>query len=291
MTDFDFKQLRQYPKNIYTAVIALPFILAMLMWIVDDGDAVSLAATEYRTTAVKACAAGEKSGKAGAIFGEITAEGIHYNVRTPLNYDPRIAHPLLMVYAPAGANRAKTEAMTQLTTPATKAGFIIAYADHPELSTTSTIELGMIPKTIAEKWCIDEQRIFLTGHSDGGTTAMALGFMSGNEDFPSAIAPSAAGLNYQELAQHECPKPLSVMVMHSRKDGLFPGFGVQSSGWWAACNDCDPIPDPLDNGCVAYPNCKNDVKSWYCEGEQTHSIWPGRQQQILDFFQSVKARI
>ena len=37
-----------------------------------------------------------------------------FNVRTPANYDPTIAYPLLLVYAAAGNNRYETEGLTGL---------------------------------------------------------------------------------------------------------------------------------------------------------------------------------
>ena len=185
---------------------------------------------------------------------------------------------------PQGANRAKTESMTQLTLQATTAGFIIAYADHPELSTTSTIQLGTIPRLIAKKWCIDEQRMFLTGHSDGGTASMALGFMSGSEDFPSAIAPSAAGLNYQKLSQHDCPEPhyrlwLCIVPMTDCFQGL-------AKNPWDGGQPVTIVTQSrrkLDNGCIEYPNCSNAVKTWYCEGDKPHSQWSGLNSAIWSF--------
>jgi polyhydroxybutyrate depolymerase len=207
-------------------------------------------------------------------------------MRTPLimiHYRSSIADGLFT----GKSNRAKTEKLTGLTLKATTAGFIVAYADHPELSPTSTIELGTIPGLIAKKWCVDEQRIFLTGHSDGGTAAMALAFMAGTKHIPNAIAPSAAGIDYQDLRDRKCPKPIPVMIMHSANDHLFPKYGVQSSGWWAACNKCEPIPEKIKNGCMAYSGCANGVKTWYCEGDKLHAQWPGINDTLIDFFVSV----
>lgn len=234
------------------------------------------------------CIAANLQGEKGASYGEKTLEGIKYNVRAPLNYDRTVAHPLLVVYAPAKANRAKSEKLTNLTYQATSAGFIVAYADHPELSASTTVELGTIPKLIAKKWCIDEQRVYLTGHSDGGTVSMALAFMNGTRDIPTAFAPSAAGITYRDLSSHSCPPPISVMVMHSKNDHLFPGYGAETSGWWAACNGCSPIPKKLDNGCIAYSDCKNNVRTWYCEGDQLHAKWPQMNDVMLAFLASSK---
>lgn len=291
MNELNPNDLKSYltPRNIIIlALLLTPILLTLVVFFGEDSDeytAMGNAAYSSKSMSVR-CEAGLLNGDAGASYGESTPDGIKYNVRTPMNYDSTVAHPLIVVYSPAGSNRAKTEKMTHLTMEATSAGYIIAYADHPELSPTSTIELGTIPGLISQKWCVDQNRIFLTGHSDGGTAAMALAFMAGTKDIPSAIAPSAAGIHYSDLYNHECPEPISVMVMHSENDHLFPGYGVESSGWWAACNKCSPIPEQLDNGCTSYPSCENGVKTWYCEGSELHAHWPGINSTIFEFFSS-----
>ena len=76
------------------------------------------------------CDPGTKPGDAGASNDEKTPTGIRYMVKTPVNYNSSIAHPLLMVYAPGGRNRYESEEYMYLTQEATAAGFIVAYADH-----------------------------------------------------------------------------------------------------------------------------------------------------------------
>jgi polyhydroxybutyrate depolymerase len=252
-------------SNAIKLLFALPIIITLGLFFSDDSDEYAqMGNANYAANPTAPhCAADSLDGDAGATNGEESPDGIKYNVRTPLNYDPTIGHALLMVYAPASANRAKTEKLTGLTLAATSAGFIIAYADHPPLSPTTTVQLGSIPGLIAKKWCIDPQRVALTGHSDGGTSAMALAFMAGTRQIPKAIAPSAAGIDYQDLRDRKCPNPIPVMIMHSSKDHLFPKYGQQASGWWAACNKCDPIPEKIGNGCMAYTSCANGVKNWY----------------------------
>ncbi len=294
MANINLKDILNYfnrHNNLLIVIFFLPIILTLVVFFFQDDDEIShLGMADYQRNPnlvsrnQNKCQANSRPGDVGSTYGEASKEGIKYNVHTPQNYNPTYAHPLIMVYAPAGANRSKSEKMTGLTYSATSAGFVITYADHPELSTTTTVELGTIPGLIEKKWCIDDQRIYLTGHSDGGTASMALAFMSGTKHIPSAIAPSAAGINDQGLKGHSCPGPLPVMVMHSAKDRLFPGYGIESSSWWAACNNCDPIPDKLDNGCIVYSGCDKGVETWYCEGNKSHSKWPGLNKEIIQFF-------
>ena len=231
------------------------------------------------------CAPGTRPGLAGIRDDQRSATGIGYNVRTPANYDPRVAHPLLMVYAPAGVNRFGSESLTGLTRAATQAGFIVAYANRRRLSIDVIQELGTIPGLIAEKWCVDLDRIFLTGHSDGGTVAVALAVLDHTRHIPTAIAPSAAGFTAQDLGAFACPAPLSVMVMHSAEDRHFPGYGRQIADWWAACNRCEKQASPRRaDGCRSYPNCAGGVRTLYCEGTGSHLEWPDLNPQLLAFF-------
>ncbi len=95
------------------------------------------------------CPLGERRGPGGVSENEQTKHGIKYMVRTPANYNPGTLHPLLMVYAPAGSSRFRSERLTDLTFEATAAGFIVAYADSRRLSLAVIPEVrsrGLLPK-------------------------------------------------------------------------------------------------------------------------------------------------
>jgi polyhydroxybutyrate depolymerase len=233
------------------------------------------------------CESGTRPGRAGASDDGKTATGIRYMVKTPVNYNSQIAHPLLMVYAPARTTRYESERFVSLTQEATAAGFIVAYADHRKMTPEAIEELAQIPGLIEKTWCIDKKRIFLTGHSDGGTAAMAIAFIDGTQHIPAAIAPSAAGIRGEDLKEYRCPNPLPIMVMHSSQDRLFPGYGKEAIQWWASCNGCETTSPVKDvDGCVTYMGCENNVITRYCEGTGTHPEWPGNNKAIIDFFRS-----
>jgi polyhydroxybutyrate depolymerase len=231
------------------------------------------------------CEAGARIGRAGANDGEASAEGLRYHVRTPSNYDATIAHPLLMVYAAAGQSGLASERMTGLTPAATASGFVIAYADHRPLGIPAVEQLGTIPGSVAKKWCIDEKRVFVTGHSDGGTASLALAVLDKTKKVPAAIAPSAAGWTGKDLEAYHCPAPIPVMVMHGANDSLFPGWGAQTSAWWAACNGCAAAKSKkIEGGCVAYQGCATGGATLYCEGAGSHRDWPNLNRVMIEFF-------
>ncbi|MCS6303956.1 MAG: poly(3-hydroxybutyrate) depolymerase [Nitrospira sp.] len=231
------------------------------------------------------CPVGSRPGLAGATDGKISADGIRYMVRTPSNYDATFAHPLLMIYAPAGQSRWASERFVGLTTAATGAGFVVVYADHRQLNIATVERLGTIPDLVAEEWCIDEHRVYVTGHSDGGTASLMLSVLEKTKKVPAAIAPSAAGVTGKDLDAFQCPAPIPVMIMHSKNDSLFPGWGAQTAAWWAGCNHCDQNKTKtVEGGCRAYQGCISGGATLYCEGTGSHRDWPNLNRVILEFF-------
>lgn len=237
------------------------------------------------TNATGACAAGSRPGLAGATDGRVSADGIKYMVRTPSNYDATITHPLLMVYAPAGMSRWASERLSGLTTEATRVGFVVVYADHKQLNIQTIEQLGMIPSLVAKEWCIEEKWIYATGHSDGGTASLMLAVLDKTKTVPTAIAPSAAGVTGKDLEEFQCREPIPVMVMHGKNDTLFPGWGAQTSAWWAKCNGCDVMRiKTLEGGCRVYQGCASGGSTVFCEGSGGHRDWPGLNATMLEFF-------
>ena len=230
------------------------------------------------------CAVGEKTGASGSTAELKTSTGIVYSVKTPENYDPTFGHPLLVVFAPTFSG-ALMEKYVGLTKGATEAGFVIVYVDGRPLTLSVIKEYGRVPPEVIRQWCIDEKRVYFTGHSDGGTVSSALAFLEDSTFRPTAIAPSAAGISAPEFTEMQCPAPLPVMIMHNKGDTHFPGFGQEAADWWAKCNQCDPVVTPTDGGnCVSYQNCASGKETLYCEVEGGHINWPRLNDEMIGFF-------
>jgi polyhydroxybutyrate depolymerase len=233
------------------------------------------------------CEPGSRTGKPEGAVDELTDGGTFYNVRMPKTYLPTVGSPLIVVYAPAGADAAMTESFVKLTPSATARGHVIVYTDHITPQSKADFDnAASIPARVSAKWCVDPKRVYLTGHSDGASVASAIALMKLFD--AAAIAPSAAGVSTKTLANMSCPPPLGVMVMHSSNDQLFPisnGFGADVAAWWAKCLQCNPTPGaPLPDGCVPHTGCAGGVEVRYCEGSTIHGVWPGLNASILDFF-------
>lgn len=270
--------------QLFRAACALFLLQIVLIACSENEQPPRLEAFAY-PNATGYCTVGSRPGLAGATDGKVSADGIRYMVRTPSNYDATFTHPLLMVYSPAGQSRWATERFIDLTTAATGAGFVVVYVDHRPLSVSTIEQLGAIPALVAKDWCIDEKRVFITGHSDGGTASLMLSVLEKTKKVPAAIAPSAAGVTGKDLDAFQCPAPIPVMIMHSKNDSLFPGWGAQTAAWWAGCNRCDVTKTkPVAGGCRAYQGCASGGATLYCEGTGSHRNWPNLNRMMLEFF-------
>jgi len=251
-----------------------------------DPELLKTADFNYPAITKASCNINEKPGKAGSTDDLETSSGASYNLRTPNNYNKTVAHPLIVVYAPAALNSRRSERFTHLTKEATSAGFIIAHTKNMRLSLKSIKKLSTVPDDIQKKWCIDSTRIYYTGHSDGGSISNALTFLPSATTKPAAIAPSASGIDGESLKAYDCPPPLPVMIFHNTNDTHFEGFGKPSADWWANCNQCSgELAEADKNGCRAYIDCPSKAsQTYYCEGPGTHDDWPNKNQVIIDFF-------
>lgn len=256
-----------------------------------EREPVALGVASYPARAPAAvCVTGPRTGAAGASDTEATPAGVRYSVRTPANYDSTYAHPLLVVYAPAGKNRYASERYAGLTYEATRNGFVIAYADARPLSRTGVKLLGEIPAHIAARWCIDTQRVYFTGHSDGGSYSMGITVLESSVR-PAAIAASGAGIRGTDLNNYRCPARLPVMVLHSAEDERFPGWGREAARWWAKCNGCSAqLSAPDGEGCADYAGCPAAARTRYCEGRGSHRRWPGLNHRVIEFFLAARHR-
>ena len=279
-----FKSPVAVPLRLQQQIVACTSLFFLITACSENATPPPLEAFAY-PTATGHCLAGSRPGAAGATDGKVSAGGIKYMVRTPSNYDATFAHPLLMVYAPAGTSRWASERLTRLTTTATGAGFVVVYADHKQLNIQTVEQLGRIPDLVAKEWCIDEKRVFVTGHSDGGTAALALAVIEKTKKIPTAVAPSAAGWTGKDLEEFQCPDPIPVMIMHGKNDTLFPGWGAQTSAWWAKCHGCDVTKTKtVEGGCRVYQGCASGGATVYCEGSGGHRDWPNLNRVMLEFF-------
>jgi poly(3-hydroxybutyrate) depolymerase len=122
---------------------------------------------------------------------------------------------------------------------------------------------------LAQKFCIDDARIFAAGQSNGAFFVHELGCR--RADVLRAIAPVAGG---GPSWHPDCTQTETVMMVHGVADTTVPiETGINSREFWRGMNDCAeaasvPVnPDP----CIAYIGCDEPVL--WCQHPGDHE-WP-----------------
>jgi polyhydroxybutyrate depolymerase len=240
-----------------------------------------------------ACPPGSRTGHANLNDGIQTSDRLTIAVRTPSDYDPTRAYPLLVVYPPAGLSRRRSENFYALTTEATRRGFVVAYSDHRGSSPAAAAQQAKVASTVVGFFCIDEASISYLGHSDGGTIAEAIPTNILNASIiPHSVAASAASITGDDLAAMTCPKVPAILIVHSRNDDSFPGYGRSAAAYWGQCGACAPLNlTSLADDCRDFQGCAEGRRVTYCETSLPHNHWPPMNSFILDFIQGSAARL
>lgn len=131
-------------------------------------------------------------------------------------------------------------------------------------------------KGLRARYPIDEARIYLAGHSNGGFLAHRLACEPGN---PFAGLVSLAGVSALDPAACASKRPVSVLQIHAVDDPTinykgsagYPGLGAypgarETVDGWVKRNHCGPprSAPPIDQT-VSIPGVDTDVERWDCD--------------------------
>ena len=260
----------------------LSILLSLFAYGCGEAPSIDLQSADYTGSQIDPSCASSRDDKLLDVAA--SPEQLGYALRAPQNFKLSVRHPLLVVFPAAGQNSLQSERFTRFTEPATARGLVVLYPAHRRLSLRQIDRLQALVEDVASQWCIDHERIFFTGHSDGGTVTHVLAQRNELTFKPAKIAPSAAGIREPDLNELGCNAQLSVMLMHGENDELFPGYGESALNWWRTCNDCKAQPVVRQNGCEVNASCARGSTVIYCESSGGHSRWPRSRRQIIDFF-------
>lgn len=268
------------------AIVTVPVLVYLYRTYTYSGEYLVAGAYDYPQASAAACAT-----LPGGVADHEPMQsdaGIRFNVTTPSNYRMDFQHPLLVVWAPSGFNQSLSERFTGLTQAATTRGFIIVHVGSVPLGFKALGAMANVPALVEQRWCINHNAVFYTGHSDGGTVANALAVMPDLPTRPTAIAPSAMGMRKVDMEKYACPTPLPVMLMHNKGDHHFRDYGVGVAQWWAECNQCSAQTRPSQfNGCVEYSDCAPGARTLFCQADGNHAHWPGLEHDPIKFFRDM----
>lgn len=119
-------------------------------------------------------------------------------------------------------------------------------------------------------YCIDTERVFVTGHSWGGDFASALACLRG-KTFRASVPVAANGVYYLQSPAVVCEDSAAIWSMHGKGDSNFEiALGEEVRDYWIAQNQCSMTSNSLGitlasgfvDDCVEYSGCKEVVR--YC---------------------------
>ena len=201
-----------------------------------------------------------------------------YLLAVPPTYDPMRAYPFVFGFHGSGGSREQLRGYMNLETPAAGAalfiypeGLVVRDGDTGWNTSGMSDDLTFVDMLLAKyksELCIDEGRIFATGHSFGGCMSNAMGCFRG--DVFRAIAP-VAGCGPFARGMSGCVGEVATLQIHSPKDTStgYPGAISACTRWLRA------------NGCMESPMCgchwtdPSGDNAMPCDQTKQHPYVPG----------------
>ena len=184
-----------------------------------------------------------------------------YLVAVPPDHSPDVPAPLVFDLHGRGGNAPGQALTSHLTDVAWAAGFVVVHPQaigevptwsvYPDLNTLRP-DVDFFTRMIdhfAAVLGIDEERVFITGFSNGGGMAGRLACELG--DRIAGIAPVGASNEGWTICEPGTPIP--VLAIHGVSDEVVPYDGGRAllpnlpdwAAWWAENNECVGDPDEL----------------------------------------------
>jgi polyhydroxybutyrate depolymerase len=190
--------------------------------------------------------------------------------------DPDRYWPEAVLIAPVGLHRMLPEAG-----PRRRPGWQFVQGEYGDRDIAF---FDALLEDVSERFCIDPDRVTLSGYSNGGAFANLLACLRSEKI--AGIAPVSSSGPPDGLV---CHGSVPVLVQHGRDDDVIPlRDGLHSFGRWARYNACEAPPDDLPRGCTEAVGCA--VPTRFCLTLFGHG-WPtGTSQRIVEFLGAQRRR-
>jgi polyhydroxybutyrate depolymerase len=210
-----------------------------------------------------------------------------YVLALPQGYDQSRPYPLILAFHGAGLSGPQFRNFFNLVTPVAADGIVVyptGTGGMWEVRRDFPFVDALIMK-LQSSLCVDAQRIFATGHSNGGFFTNALGCQRG--DVLRGIAPMSGG---QQQQASTCKGEVAVWISHGDNDNIVAtSYGTMTRDFWVRRNMCTAtmsvpvMPSP----CVEYQGCGAGSPVRYCEYPGDHNLMPNSAQTIWAFFKQL----
>ena len=258
---------------------------------------------------------------------EVAGRSRSYRLHVPDSSGPGSA--LALVFHGYGDSAANIETYSQMNDIADRHGFVVAYPQGSnddlgraffdvgyEFHSTRVDDIAfarMLQASLVDRLDLDEQKVFVTGMSNGGDFAYHLA--CSGETWMAAIAP-VAGMMLQTVADDCSPgRRMPIMEIHGTNDAvtLWDGDPENAGGWGAYLSQMDamnfwvdlyeldlPVEEPVPTLVSTSPSGRVTQLRWASAKDSTElrlvrieggeHVWPGREasQLVWDFFSAVR---
>jgi polyhydroxybutyrate depolymerase len=233
----------------------------------------------------------------------------------PDGYDGKTPVPVVIAFHGAGNDNTSLEGTFKRSAQSKK--YLMVYPNSTSATTTDKTGWSLqadksryleVKAAISSEACVDENRVYATGHSSGAQFVVQL-LCSGDADF-DAVAPVASSVYCQKWKKGPVPS----LIIHGVEDeertkyGLNDGDGKKDLQPYLTSNLCQMTSTPFDpdvsgcssvngidgkafdDGCVEFTGCA--AKTLWCNhndpqyGTSNHGIPCFGVRAIFDFFDS-----
>jgi len=206
-----------------------------------------------------------------------------YVLFVPKTYDPNTPLPLIFAWHGLGGTGTMARQYFGLERAASNRAIIVYPSGLPNNDgqagwtlTQTGIDVQFFDALLADvagKYCIDQNRVYSTGHSFGAMMTNALGCYRGN--VLRGIAP-VAGM--PPFGNPTCTGAVAAWIAHGENDATvdFETGGVASRDFWIELNGCSTTTEPVavdPSPCVAYQGCGAGHPLHWCVHQDNHN-WP-----------------
>lgn len=240
---------------------------------------------------------------AGDEAGSLEHDGLTrtFLIHVPASYDNTRAVPLVLNFHGATSNAEQQRSLfSQMDATADAKGFIVVYPEGVgsswnagaccgDAASQNVDDVGFalaLVEHLKSRACIDPDRVYATGFSNGGRMSYRLGCEAAHVF--AAIAPVAGTKSFPDLENTPgCTpsRPLSLIDFMGSADSRIAAQPGQIAEWVAfnGCTDAAPA-EVYRNGehyCLAYTECEAETSVTFCVVDGGGHCWPGTTPCVL----------
>jgi polyhydroxybutyrate depolymerase len=254
-----------------------------------DADADADTDTDTGTGASTECPLAGDPGPGQHTFG-LTFGGLDrsYILYVPPGYDGAVQTALVLNFHGLTSTANQQILFSQMNQAASAGGFLVIYPQGignswnaglccGDASSQNVDDVGFaraVVQDAATRVCVDPQRVYATGMSNGGHMAYRLACDAA--DAFAAVAPVAGA---KLVVQCAPSRPVPLLAFHGLQDPIVNyDLDATSIAAWVGMNGCDATPVTTEyegSHCDAYSGCDEGADVEFCTMDPMGHCWPG----------------